>query len=569
MTDRERIEALAVRVASGEAVDWPSELGAGKGDAVLRNLQLLQRLSDSLAAQAANQDEVSLLRHLDETFDDWLADHGRAPKLPLPETWGRLRIDGVLGSGAYADVLKARDPRLERTVALKLYRTDQRPLQDKLLEEGCRLARVDHPNVVRIFEAGEHDGRVGLWMEYLQGKTLQQWVEQHGVMGTHEGRAAGRTLAGALAAVHRAGLLHRDIKAQNVIREDGGRLVLADLGSGIDQLQAAGQPALSGTPLYLAPEVLRGDSPSVRSDIYSLGVLLFYLVSGRFPFEAGDMAALQRLHEQSAPWRLRDLRPELDEGFIDAVEKAISVDPANRFGSMGELDAALAGPASPIPVSRRWRGWRLAAACAAALALGWLGWSTTRHANEMVAAQHASGYQLDAALYRHVDDGVERLVESSRLRVGDRLSLTLAADSPLYVYLFNEDERGNAFGLFPLAMLEQVNPLAAGQAHRLPGEKAGGALTWQVDRAGGTERIHLVTSPEPLPEIDALYRALPPARLAHSLLTARGIGTVTDGPAAEPVSAAPLLQAVQRISGEGARFEGAWHRVFVFAGDGR
>ena len=569
MTDQARIEALAARVASGEAVDWPSELGAGKGGAVLRNLQLLQRLSESLAAQAANQDELSLLRHLDETFDDWLADHGHAPKLPLPDTWGRLRIDGLLGSGAYADVLKARDPRLERTVALKLYRTDQRPLQDRLLEEGRRLARVDHPNVVRIFEAEKHDGRVGLWMEYLQGKTLGQWVEQHGVMGADEARSAGRTLAGALAAVHRAGLLHRDIKAQNVIREDGGRLVLADLGSGIDQLQAAGRPALSGTPLYLAPEVLRGDSPSLRSDIYSLGVLLFYLVSGRFPFEAGDMDSLQRLHEQSSARRLRDLRPELDEGFIDAVEKAVSVDPANRFGSLGELDAALAGSASPLPVAGRRRGWRLAAACAAALVLGWLAWSTTRHADETAPAPQATGYQLDATLYRHADDGVERLEDGNRLRVGDRLSLTLAADAPLYVYLFNEDERGNAFGLFPLAMLEQANPLAAGQAYRLPGEKAGGTLTWQVDRAGGTERIHLVTSPEALPEIDALYRALPPARLAHSLLTARGIGTVTDGPVAEPVSAAPLLQAVRQISGEEARFEGVWHRVFVFAGDER
>jgi len=307
----------------------------------------------------------------------------------------------------------------------------------------------------------------------------------------------------------------------------------------------------------------------VRSDIYSLGVLLFYLVSGRFPFEAVDMAALQRLHEQSAPRRLRDLRPELEEGFVDAVEKAISVDPAKRFDSMGELDAALAGSASPLPVSGRWRGWRLFAACAAALAVGWLGWSTARHANEMVAAQQASGYQLDVALYRHVDDAVEQLVEGSRLRVGDRLSLALAADAPLYVYVFNEDERGNASGLFPLAMLEQVNPLAAGQAYRLPGERAGGTLTWQVDRAGGTERIHLVTSPGPLPEIDALYRAVPPARLAHSQLTARGIGTVTEGPVAEPVSAAPLLQAVRRISGEEARLEGAWHRVFVFAGDER
>ena len=243
MTDRDRIERIAGQVASGEAVDWSAELAGGEGGAVLRNLRVLEALSRSLADQAANQDEAELLRHLDETFDTWLAENSHATNLSLPKTWGRLQISGLHGAGAYADVFRAWDPRLERPVALKLYRTDQRPLQDRLLAEGRRLARIDHPNVVRIFEAEEHQGRVGLWMEFVSGSTLEEWVEQQGPMGEDEARAAGRALCRALAAVHEAGVLHRDIKAQNVIRQDGGRLVLADLGSGIDQPPAASRPA--------------------------------------------------------------------------------------------------------------------------------------------------------------------------------------------------------------------------------------------------------------------------------------------------------------------------------------
>ena len=141
MAEQKRVEHIAGRIADGESVDWETEL-AGGGSSVLRNLQLLQGLSLSLNEQAANQDEAALLRHLDQTFDQWLKDHAGGEEPEIPDRWGRLRIEGLHGSGAYADVYRAQDPLLKREVALKLFRCRDKVLQQRLLEEGRRLARV-------------------------------------------------------------------------------------------------------------------------------------------------------------------------------------------------------------------------------------------------------------------------------------------------------------------------------------------------------------------------------------------------------------------------------------------
>ena len=153
----------------------------------------------------------------------------------------------------------------------------------RLLEEARRLARVRHTHVVQVYGAEQHDGRVGLWMELVRGESLEQTVQTRGVFGAREAALIGLDLCAALAAVHGAGLLHRDVKAQNVMRESGGRLVLMDFGTGEE---LSGTNRLVGTPLYLAPEIFRGQRASVQSDLYSVGVLLFYLVTGKFPVNA-------------------------------------------------------------------------------------------------------------------------------------------------------------------------------------------------------------------------------------------------------------------------------------------
>ena len=172
-----------------------------------------------------------------------------------------------IGEGAFGDVYRARDA-LHRDVALKLLRhVSGRSAEQqaaRILHEGRVLARVRHPSVVTVYGAEEHDGRVGLWMEFIEGRTLEALLRSQGSFGAREAALIGRELCRALAAVHGAGLVHRDIKAQNVMREAGGRLVLMDFGAGqIMQEEARTGGRVTGTPLYLAPELLRGAPASV------------------------------------------------------------------------------------------------------------------------------------------------------------------------------------------------------------------------------------------------------------------------------------------------------------------
>ena len=191
-------------------------------------------------------------------------------------------------------------------------------------------------------------------MEYIQGQTLADMVNERGPMSAREVVGIGIDLCGALSALQAASLLHRDIKAQNVMRQVGGRIVLMDFSGA--WTSEAGETAtdFSGTPAYMAPELFEGRPTSVASDIYSLGVLLFYLLSGRRPVEAGSLAELKEAHARGARTRLRDLRPELPDGVVQIVERAAAHDPHDRFHSAGELEHALTGTlgahaAVPVP----------------------------------------------------------------------------------------------------------------------------------------------------------------------------------------------------------------------------
>jgi tetratricopeptide (TPR) repeat protein len=272
-----------------------------------------------------------------------------------------------LAVGSFGELYLAHDPELDREVALKLLRphASDRLLSERLLTEARTLARVRHPNVVAVHGADAREGRAGLWMELVKGRTLEAWLRDNGPLGAGEAIAIGRDICRALAAVHAAGLVHGDIKTQNVMREDGGRIVLMDFGAG--QAQGAARAA-AGTPLYLAPEVLAGAPATPRSDIYSLGVLLFHLLTNRYPCVAEDMDALRAAHARGSRVRLRDLRPDLPAALVDAVERAVEPDPALRFPTPGAMERGLSGVNGDRDRSRSW--WPLAAvATAAALAL--------------------------------------------------------------------------------------------------------------------------------------------------------------------------------------------------------
>ena len=237
---------------------------------------------------------------------------------------------------------------------------------------------------MRVYGADEKQGRVGLWMDLVPGRTLEELTKTQG-FGANEAINIGIELCRALAAVHSVGVLHGDIKAHNVIRRDGGQIVLVDFGAGrpLATRPRTGHDVV-GTPVYLAPEVLNGQPRSAASDIYSLGVLLFHLITNDYPVYATSRAAFIEAHETGARKRLRDLRPDLSDGFIQVVERATATDPHVRFASAGAFETALVHlmtppPPAPIPSGPNWRVWAAGIGAAAILSIGAVAlWSTVR-----------------------------------------------------------------------------------------------------------------------------------------------------------------------------------------------
>lgn len=324
-----------------------------------RLLNLARALSDSSSDQVdwesaeaeAEDDEerelVGLLRDIGVIADlrrTRTKKPGAETPLPPPSVWGQLEVLDKLGEGSAAEVFRARDRQLDRDVALKLFRHVGQvdpERRDALLVEGRNLALLRHDNVVRVHGADEHGGRIGIWMELVDGRTLAKIVQAQGPYSASETGQIGIELCGAVACVHRQRLIHADIKAQNVKREGGGRIVLMDFSSSRGAERSDEDSETTGTPLYMAPELWESEDASVESDIYALGVLLYYLVTGDFPLRARTIAALRRAHEDGARHRLRDERPGLPDAFVRTIEKALSRNPLHRFRSMGEFEEAL------------------------------------------------------------------------------------------------------------------------------------------------------------------------------------------------------------------------------------
>jgi serine/threonine protein kinase/tetratricopeptide (TPR) repeat protein len=313
---------LARAVGDGDALEWDSlECTTASSDVgVLRNLR-----------------SIASIAGVCRTFQGG----AQVERGGIGGSWGHLEIREPLGRGSAGDVYAAWDPRLETDVALKVLHTMNDETGAERIDEARRTARVRHPNVVSVHGADVQDGRVGVWMELVHGRSLEALLRDQGPFGWREATVIGMDLCAALAAVHQAGLLHRDLKAQNVLREEGGRIVLMDFSTGIEA-ESAPDATAAGTPLYLAPEVLLGKPATERSDIYSLGVLLFHLVTGRYPVHGRSLAELKAAHGQARGSRLIDVRADVPETFAAVVDRALAADPQTRHESAGELRQALA-----------------------------------------------------------------------------------------------------------------------------------------------------------------------------------------------------------------------------------
>jgi serine/threonine-protein kinase len=360
MQDERVLHDVAGAMVDGVPIDWASAESSADDESmrrIVRELKVIAAIADvhgtSVLPPAGQLIEAEAGSA--ESGQPDSADELESPER-LPQTWGPLRRLEMVGEGGFGAVYRAWDTRLDREVALKLLR--QREWSPGLhasavVHEGRMLAQVRHPNVVTVHGADRIAGRVGLWMEFIHGRTLEQLLRERGPFGAGEATLIGLDVCRALSAVHRAGLLHRDIKAQNVMREDGGRIVLMDFGTGLDQTSGADPEAggLAGTPLYLAPEILQGEEASVRSDIYGVGVLLYRLVTGSYPVQERSVAQVRDAHARGARILLRDARPDLPESFVQTVERALSATPDNRYASAGEMESALAAARAAVPPS--------------------------------------------------------------------------------------------------------------------------------------------------------------------------------------------------------------------------
>src|ERR1700735_747435 len=238
----------------------------------------------------------------------------------LRDAWGPFRLLARVGSGGFGEVYRAWDPNLEREVALKLLLPGAVGGDEEykaMLREARAMASVQHENIVHVYGIDRHDGRVGCWTDFVKGKTLSALLGQQGPFGYREAALIGIDVSRALSAVHRAGLLHRDIKAENVMREEGGRILLMDFGLSAGERSLVRQ--IAGTPNYMAPELFEGNPATVCSDIYAVGVLLYYLVVAEYPARLTGLTANEARLALANRKPLIDLRSDLPEPFLRTV----------------------------------------------------------------------------------------------------------------------------------------------------------------------------------------------------------------------------------------------------------
>jgi len=354
------LEDVAGAILDGTPVDW-RDIDASTGDI---DRELVEQLKAIATLRAA----------------------GRTTGEPQPTSeqfWAHLRVLERIGQGACGDVYRAWDTRLDREVALKLLPPD--PVEagspaTSIIEEGRLLARVRHPNVVTIYGAERIDGRIGLWMEFVRGRTLEEELRDGKTFSAKDVTRIGVELCRAVSAVHAAGLLHRDIKAQNVMTGEDGRLVLMDFGAGT-RLGGA-EMKIAGTPLYLAPEVLSGATATVQSDVYSIGVLLHHLLTDSFPVRAKDLADLRRAHAAGERTNLRSARQDVPERLARVIERAIDPRPDHRFDSADSLAEALAATQGTPSLLR---ATYVTAAVLALVAVAWVAGLTGRSDRPVIA----------------------------------------------------------------------------------------------------------------------------------------------------------------------------------------
>jgi tRNA A-37 threonylcarbamoyl transferase component Bud32 len=255
---------------------------------------------------------------------------------------GRYKLEAKLGSGGMSTVYLARDTTLDRQVAVKVMHREMSEQADQLQrfrQEARAVAKLSHPNVVAVIDAGEDGGHPYIIFEYVEGETLKQRINRIGALDAQEALAYAIEIARGLTVAHARNMVHRDIKPQNVLIDAEGRAKLTDFGIS-RQLEQDGMTATGrvlGTTDYVAPEQALGHPVDQRSDIYSLGVVLYEMLVGQVPFQADSQVGVAMKHVNEELPDVQQRRPELSAAAAMVVERATTKDPAQRYQRVGEL----------------------------------------------------------------------------------------------------------------------------------------------------------------------------------------------------------------------------------------
>ena len=262
---------------------------------------------------------------------------------------GRYELHRQLGRGGMAEVFLARDQLLDRPVAMKVlfpeFATDP-AFVERFRREATAAANLNHPNIVGVYDWGEADGTYFIVMEYVDGRTLSDILRAEGPLHPDRVADVGADVAAALGFAHRNGVVHRDVKPGNVLVTAAGQVKVADFGiaraitaNADENLTQVG--TVMGTATYFSPEQARGDAVDPRSDIYSLGCVLYELLVGKPPFSGDTPVAIAYKHVQESPVPPRHLNVELPAAIEAIVLKCLAKNPVNRYPSAEDLRADL------------------------------------------------------------------------------------------------------------------------------------------------------------------------------------------------------------------------------------
>lgn len=407
----------------------------------------------------------------DGSVDSFLREIARAPSQELaeqPERIGRFRVTGRLGRGGMGIVYRGEDEALRRTVAVKVLppmAQDDEARRKRLLREARAVAAFTHANVAAVYEIGVSDGRVFFAMEYVEGKTLRELLEQ-GPLAVTRALEVALQMASGLAKAHRANVVHRDLKPENVMVDADGVVKILDFGLAKllapDAPEGAAETAtldghFRGTPAYASPEQARGKDVGPATDVFAFGVTLYEMLTGKRPFEGASIAELAVAMDHGAPPRPSATSPEVPSALDAIVMRALAKDAGARFADGDALVAALAplvshavadtavpAPAS-VPAHRARGGWLRGAAFVGLAAIAAF---AGLRAHERDAARTAGGASASAA--------ASSAPSATIVRMGDGSPPVSTSSAAVNAYRLGMKEIRDASLMHGFAMLHQA-----------------------------------------------------------------------------------------------------------------